>query len=194
MTVNPVEWPGKQMEQLGWSRWYESPASESVQCLHDSKTPSAASGHVLWSCNITSCPGVLLVARWWAAMVSEAWKTLSPYRWVGPPTYRRRIDIVDDIGRRRRASTNTTCAPYQRRITDKRGGVVHGDLLSYQLYERSISDRRASGQDDGDSTGLGNVEKEVMGIARTYVMRGTSQKRYDHGKGLLRKKYSARIV
>ena len=107
-------------------------------------------------------------------MVSEAWKTLSPYRWVGPLTYRRRIDIVDDTGRRRRASTNITCALYQRRITDKRGGVAHGDLLSYQLYERSISDRRASGQDDDDSTGLGNVEKEVMGIARTYVMRGSS--------------------
>ena len=43
--------------------------------------------------------------------------------------------------------------------------MAHGDLLSYQLYERSISDRRASGQDDDDLTGLGNVEKEVMGIA-----------------------------
>ena len=84
------------------------------------------------------------------------------------------IDIVGDTGRRRRASTNTTCALYQRRITDQRGGVVHGDLLSYQLYERSIPDRRASGQDDDDSTGFGNVEKEVMGIAGTYVTRGSS--------------------
>ena len=41
--------------------------------------------------------------------------------------------------------------------------MVHGDLLSYQLYERSIPDSRASGQDDDDSTGFGNVEKEVIG-------------------------------
>ena len=52
--------------------------------------------------------------------------------------------------------------------------MVHGDLLSYQLYERSIPDRRASGQDDDDSTGFDNVEKEVMGIAGTYVTRGSS--------------------
>ena len=106
-------------------------------------------------------------------MVSEAWKTLSPYRWVGSPKYRRRIDIVDDTGRRR-MSTNATCAPYQRRIVDKRGEVSHGDLLSYQLHVCSISDRCASGQDDDDSTSFGNVEKEAMGIARPYVTRGSS--------------------
>ena len=42
-------------------------------------------------------------------------------------------------------------------------------LLSYEVVGTS-----ASGQDDDDSTGLGNVEKEVIGFARTYVMRGSS--------------------
>ena len=107
-------------------------------------------------------------------MVSGAWKTLSPYWWVGPLKYRRRIDIVDDTGRRRQKSTNATCAPYQRRITDKRGGVTHRELLSYQLYGRSTPDRRASGQDDDDSTGFGNVEREAMNVARTYVTRRSS--------------------
>ena len=67
---------------------------------------------------IASVESECITWRWWAAMVSEAWKTLSPYRRVGPPKYRRMIDIVGDTGRRRRASTNTTCALYQRRITD----------------------------------------------------------------------------
>ena len=106
-------------------------------------------------------------------MVSEAWKTQSPYEWVGSPKYWRRVDIVDDTDRRR-TLTNVTCAPYQRRIVNKRGEVSHGDLLSYQLHALSISDRRASGQDDDDLTGFGNVEKWAMGIVRPYVTRGSS--------------------
>ena len=67
------------------------------------------------------------------------------------------ISTEDRHRRRRQKSTNATCAPYQRRITDKRGGVTHRELLSYQLYEHSIY-----------------VERETMSVARTYVTRRSS--------------------
>ena len=49
--------------------------------------------------------------------------------------------------------------------------MSHGDLLSYQLHARSISDRRASDQDDDDLTGFGNVEKGPW-VSRGPMSRG----------------------
>ena len=154
--------------------WHHSvTASSSPACITFNTTTTMTTMTTATTVDVTNVLADGGSRRWWAAMVSGAWKTQSPYRWVNSLKYRWRVDIVDDTDRRR-TPTNVTCAPYQRRIIDKRGEASCGDLLSYQLHTLSISDRRASGQDNDDSTGLSNVEKRAMGIARSYVTRRSS--------------------
>ena len=58
--------------------------------------------------------------------------------------------------------------------TNKRGDESHEDLISYQLHALSISGRHTGGQGDDDSTGIGNIGRRTVGIARFSIMRRRS--------------------
>ena len=49
--------------------------------------------------------------RWWAAMVSGAWKTQSPHRWADLLKYRQRVEIIVDTDRRQKPTVRGLPVP-----------------------------------------------------------------------------------